>query len=317
MNAFRKAMLVVLVTAAVVPAAGGPVGWWRFEGKPGESADGEKVLSTVNPDAMTGEGHKSQSENAKLEYSADVPGQYVWDPIARRYRENAASMRFAAFQAKTEAGNLFSYCDYVEVPDSPLSRPSGFTLEGFIKPHEDGNLKWCDIVGKTRSWNMVWGVDTEDYHPGGRLKMRFKLQVKGRKIIQHRDADSPNLKDRNWHHFALTYSPATGEIKLYWDYKLADEFTTEDPKQRQLLYDPMKPGKTYPLLIGGRKDKGWNGWLDEIRLSDAPLPPEKFLRATAEQTPGGPKEEPAADAPTADKEPAPAPKETPAPAKAE
>jgi hypothetical protein len=294
-SALRATAAAFLITTAVLPAAGGPIGWWRFEGKVGESADGKKVLSTINPNVMTGEGHKSKSDNARLEYSDDVPGKFVWDPVTRRYRANATSMRFASFQEKTEVGNLFSYCDYVDVPDSPLTRPAGFTIEGFIKPHESGNRKWCDIVGKARNWNMVWGVDTEDYHPGGLLKMRFKVQVKGREILQHRDADSPNLKDPNWHHFALTYSPATGEVKLYWDYQLADEFTIEDPKQRQLAYEPPRPGETYPLLIGGRKDKGWNGWLDEIRLSDQPLAPEKFLRATAEQTPGGPKEEPAAD----------------------
>jgi hypothetical protein len=283
-------LLAVAVLAGAVAARAGTLGYWRFEGKAGEDADGKKVVSAANARAMTGEGHKSKGSKAQLAYSDDVPDKVIYDPVARRYADNATSMRFASFQEKTDVGNVFSYNDYVEVPDSPQSRPAAFTIEGFIKTAGE-NRKWTTIVAKTRSWGPVWGLDTEELHPGALLKLRMKLQVKGRKIVQYRTAKSPDLKEKGWHHFAYTYDPRSGEMKLYWDYKLAETFTIDDATKRELHYDPPKRDKLYPMFIGGLPGKkgGWNGWLDELRYSDAPLEPEQFLRAVPKRLPTAPK----------------------------
>ncbi len=280
----RTSALVIVISAVALAstAAGKTIGYWCFEGPPGESADGKKVVSEVFPAAMNGTGQKSKGTEAKLEYQADVPAPFTYDPVARRFRPDKTALRFAAFEEKTDTGNLFDYADTVTVPDSPLSRPAAFTLEGFIKTAGD-NRKWMPIVGKERSWGPVWGLDTEDWHPGGLLKMRMKLQVKGSNIIQYRTKDSPDLKKEGWHHFAYTYDPKTGEMKLYWDYRLAASHTIEAADKRELNYDKPQPDKLYPLLIGGSEDnkKGWNGWLDELRLSDQVLAPEDFLRPAA------------------------------------
>jgi hypothetical protein len=82
----------------------------------------------------------------------------------------------------------------------------------------------------------------------------------------------PKITDGKWHHVAMTYD---GEmVRLYVDYVLRGYLVWSGP----LVYGSNGSGK---LCIGanyGTSYGAWDGFIDEVRISDVALPPEKFLR---------------------------------------
>ena len=84
-----------------------------------------------------------------------------------------------------------------------------------------------------------------------------------------------------WHHVALTFDEVTGEVKMYFDYGLA---------QTRTLSDSEGDGYTHPstgLLFGKLSGANYGMLIDEVRYSDAVLSPGSFLRAASS---GGPSE---------------------------
>ncbi|MBM82272.1 MAG: hypothetical protein CMJ78_17030 [Planctomycetaceae bacterium] len=85
-----------------------------------------------------------------------------------------------------------------------------------------------------------------------------------------------------WHHFAVVHEGTgnSGTITWYLDYELAGQIRLEGKIERTTLNEPG----TYPVTIGARRlhnkvlNRGFEGSLDEVRLSSRPLKPEEFLR---------------------------------------
>ena len=82
----------------------------------------------------------------------------------------------------------------------------------------------------------------------------------------------PKVTDGKWHHVAMTYD---GEaVRIYVDYVQRGYKAWSGP----LVYDSGNAGK---LCIGGNYGTNygaWDGFIDELRISDEALPVEKFLR---------------------------------------
>lgn len=86
-----------------------------------------------------------------------------------------------------------------------------------------------------------------------------------------------------WHHFAVVQhgEGAYGKLRWYLDYQLEGEVSLKGNSPRNTL----PPSGREPLAIGARlKDakglnRGFQGFLDEIRLSSKPLEVKDFLRA--------------------------------------
>jgi len=85
-----------------------------------------------------------------------------------------------------------------------------------------------------------------------------------------------------WHHFALVHegSGSKGKLTWYLDYVPAGEVVLNGKSPRTTL----SPAGPAPLALGGRLlegktvDRGFQGLLDELRLSSRPLKPQEFLR---------------------------------------
>ncbi|MBW3541167.1 MAG: DUF1549 domain-containing protein [Planctomycetes bacterium] len=85
-----------------------------------------------------------------------------------------------------------------------------------------------------------------------------------------------------WHHFAVVHegTGTNGTLTWYLDYEPAGRLTLDGKSERTTL----KPPGSAPLTIGarlkadGKVDRGFQGLLDEIRLTPRPLAPEEFLR---------------------------------------
>ncbi len=274
------ALAVGLSLAVAATAAADTLGWWRFEGRPGSGPGNRPIGSEVNPKQMAGKAAKAPGETPRLVYAEDVPGPYIFDPATRSNKRNQASMRFHS-GTETIAGEEKAVADVVEVPGAGGPLPRGFTIEGFIK-HEPGVriAQWTTVLVQHREgkkYPQPFGLAVEDWHPGGIKKMKMKLHPKGMDLVQPHQTSNPTVTEEAWHHFAYTYDPRTGEMKLYWDHELKTSHTVEDESKRVI-----HGGPEYALFIGGPENgqgHGWSGWLDEVRFSSEPLPPENFLRA--------------------------------------
>ena len=83
------------------------------------------------------------------------------------------------------------------------------------------------------------------------------------------------LRDGNWHHLAIVIDGRDiSEVKVsyYQDYHL---LRTSGTMQGPVFYDDS------PIFLGrqdGIANYGWNGLIDELRISDEALDPEEFLR---------------------------------------
>ncbi|MBQ2632116.1 MAG: laminin G domain-containing protein [Kiritimatiellae bacterium] len=81
-----------------------------------------------------------------------------------------------------------------------------------------------------------------------------------------------NLADGNWHHVAITYDQTT--MRVYIDYALR----ASREWGHGLTYGTASKNRlcigTFDATTYGR----WQGFIDEVRISDEALPPEQFLR---------------------------------------
>jgi hypothetical protein len=79
---------------------------------------------------------------------------------------------------------------------------------------------------------------------------------------------SVDINDGKWHHIAFTYTHSTKVARLYVDYAQTASMTTWS----NLVYETLE------MRIGqGCGGRAFDGWIDEIRLSDEVLQPEDFM----------------------------------------
>jgi hypothetical protein len=79
-----------------------------------------------------------------------------------------------------------------------------------------------------------------------------------------------NIKDGKWHHFAVSYDAPTKTMKMYLDYEKILEKEQEEP---------LLPNKDKVYRLGRYcSDRGFSGWMDEIRFSNTVLEPQDFIK---------------------------------------
>jgi hypothetical protein len=241
------------------------IGYWRFDdAQPGTTPT--TVASIYNNGVMQG------TVGGQPVISSDVPSYWIQEGIGGPVRPmNTTSIYF-----DPAGGN-----DYVTIPFSPLTQPSEFTIEFFMKANAQG--VWPGIVQKrkilpsenpnstaTGSGNITWGIGKD---PGEREFARID-PASG--AANQTFTISGNTADGKWHHFALTYS--NGTWTMYQDYTKVNQRTG-------LLID-------YDGLSG--LSFGWaqtdfyayRGWLDEVRFSNRVLTPAEFLQMVPEPSSG-------------------------------
>ncbi|HEY5311491.1 MAG TPA: DUF1553 domain-containing protein [Pirellulales bacterium] len=87
-----------------------------------------------------------------------------------------------------------------------------------------------------------------------------------------------------WHHFAVTYQPfgrssGSGTLAWYLDYRACGHFTVDGLAPVSTL---LPPGRALLAIggrnaVGGKVDRGFEGFLDELRLTARALAPAEFL----------------------------------------
>ena len=195
-----------------------------------------------------------------------MPGSAILNgPEGTKLHDNTRSLRFvnAALPGNlnTRAGGEVQIAD-----NDPLTRPRDFTAEAFIKI--DRRVNWPTIMGKVRSGGTSWELDLNN---DGTFRVRIDTPAQ----FNQGFFTTTNLENSAWHHVALTYDDNTRAADLYVDYVRRGGGRVTG----QVAYD------TGLLLIGDESGgRAFDGWIDEVRLSDYVRHPDEFLRAIVPKT---------------------------------
>ena len=205
-------------------------------------------------------------------------------------------------------GNGFTAPDHdrIKIPitaGSPVNVTGDFTIECWIKCSAASNTGFVDAQPKADGWitgnifidRDVYGSAEEggDYGlsigsgknlPSGQRVVAFGIDRMGTGITLR---GNTQVADNNWHHIAVTRNATTGEVKLFVDG--AVDASGYGPAGN-IAYDPARatayPGSDPFIVLGAEKHDagtaypGFNGQMDELRVSDIIRYSNNFIPAT-------------------------------------
>ena len=224
-----------------------------------------------------------------------TPGAQVLNDYHLRFPREDTSLRFF--------GNGQAGVDRVTIQLDAPSRPadvgSDFTLEWWMKalPGDNNQSSSCTTgAGSWRAGNIVFDRDILADGEGGEFGISL---TEGRIAFGLNDAaagitlcGARQVDDRAWHHISVTRS-VDGAMRIFVDGKLdaegvgpSGDISYPDGRETEDANDPF-------LVIGAEKHNlgapllGFQGWIDEVRISDMILytgdftPPSSPLTAQA------------------------------------
>ena len=241
---------------------------WQFDdGVPTNNASA-LVTETNAPTLNATAGRYSSGARYPM-FDADRPGARIWANFAGPLLNstNAASLRFINADLP---GNTNSYNGgLATVADSPLLRVTNLTVEVFLKV--DRRMNFPLVIGKARSGGTSWNLDFDNT---GKPRVRIDSGVaftNGTPGFNESVTAAVSVEDGQWHHVAFTYTHTNKTARLYIDYVLSASRTTYS----NLVYD-----SSALYIASGAGGRGFDGWIDEIRLTDSVLTPEQFMTVT-------------------------------------
>jgi len=157
----------------------------------------------------------------------------------------------------------------VTLPGSPLpAQLTNFTAEVFLKVNR--HVNYPQLIGKLRAatGGLSWGLDIDNL---GQLRARFDTQIPPGTDGNNQGFNTTAfLEDGRWHHVALTYDHPSRTLRLYMDYELVRQGQTTNPISSD--------SGSFQIGGGGGAVRCFDGWIDEVRLTDRVLAPAEFLR---------------------------------------
>jgi len=155
------------------------------------------------------------------------------------------------------------------VPHNGILLLSNLTAEAFIKV--DRRVNYPLVIGKSRSDGngTSWSID---FDSTGKPRVRIDCQPIGSTSsalgYNKSFTSSVAVEDGQWHHLAFTYQHDIKKVRLYVDYTERASGTTIS----NLVYQSNE------LRIGqGAGGRAFDGWIDEVRISDEVLLPQDFM----------------------------------------
>ncbi|MBI1367571.1 MAG: PEP-CTERM sorting domain-containing protein [Planctomycetes bacterium] len=263
------ALTVTCLTFAASLAPAATIGYWQFDDGSAPN-DANTLVSQTNSPTVDGTGVSEGS--GKPKFNNDVPIPFVRDGIGGSIINAANTTSLKLTNGNLPAVNGHS-ASVVHVADSTLMRPASFTAEAFVKV--DHHIDFAGIMGKERSVDGgdTWQLDIDNT---GKLRARFDTQTgsgAGNPPGYNQSVVSSFfIEDGLWHHIALTYDGSTRAFKIYADYNLVGSGTTTF----NLIYDAGF------FEVGHIAGRAFDGWVDEVRLSDTVLATNQFLTVIPE-----------------------------------
>ena len=240
-------------TPAQITSAITPVGYWRFEGLPGQTIT--TVPNAMSPGILDGTGQTAAV------YTAARPYKQITDPLSGTTYANDSSLDIST----NVSGN-----PSVLVPADPLLGATSFTMEAFI--HMTGDQGAYPAYVKHNydaGGGSLRGVQM-DIDPGELARIRFDTAAAQNQVV---GGGTRFLRDGFWHHVAVTYDGNTKQMRQYVDYLSAGTGTLNGTTA-----DVAAAAANF-IMGGGAWPAGT--YLDEVRYTAQVLDSPQFLRTAA------------------------------------
>ena len=206
-------------------------------------------------------------------YTNSAPAGYgVYDPVTGVRVANRGCLHFHTTGSSDKNGGFLRVNQ-----DAALNALTNITLEAFVRlgPVPITASYMRPIILKAHlSTQGTWGLHVFESN----LFYRATLLLNdGSTVVQGWGNGSRNVRvdDGRWHHMAVTFDFGRKKVQAYVDYV---RIASHDMNANAVgFYHPSNS----PLQIGGNANnttRRHNGEIDEVRISDEALPPEKFLR---------------------------------------
>ena len=270
------------------------VAWWHFD----EQAPGTTATSDVITESISGAKATSYTITSNKVEQIDAyrpvfwrtfPDLAVCDPVTGTTNENHSAAKFKIASVGDAKGGRAYYGGALKVDggDSLYADcKSAITVEAFVCTTGGVYNLFAPIVGCVTNGNFTsepWALYMLD---DGTVVVRHNSTA----YYQNDNKGKTTINDGFWHHVAWTWDGST--IRVYVDYKLDKKSNTGADRVYSRSGTFSYPaGKcatwiggysTFDKSNGGRK---FPGLVDEVRISNVALTPDKFLRlvpATAE-----------------------------------
>jgi len=203
-------------------------------------------------------------------------GYSLYDPVSGACLPNRGCLHFHSTGSSDSFGGMLRVDQ-----DEALEALTNLTLEAFVRlptdvPITSGYMRPV-ILKVNESYRGTWGLHVFESNIFFRCTLKYEDGSTNAKAWGN-GSRSVRIDDGRWHHLAVTFDFATQSIKSYVDYTCVnDSPMMNSDKKATGFYHPAYS----PLLIGGNEQvsgRRFNGEIDEVRISDEALPPEKFLR---------------------------------------
>ena len=313
MGAFSVNGLCALgvVTLLAATSHADTVAWWHFDEADAGAAAAENSIACdeaptlyAKPYSYAGSTGTLGSGDYLPKYAHPFIGRKVYDPVTGAVRSNRSAMSFKIARGgsnpTTDSGRAY-YGGLLKVENSgslyySIGGETNLTIECFVCTTGTEFYLFAPVVAAIvgNNWTAeryaIW-MQTD-----GRIGLRFTT-TSGSAAAYYNDG-TKKVNDGAWHHVAFTYDG--NKIAIYVDYE-PDTFSSSGANR---TYARTGAFASYPsdtaTWIGGYPDIGnassngyrrFPGCIDEVRISNAVLTPDQFLRLQPEANPASDSDE--------------------------
>ncbi|MBO5940320.1 MAG: LamG domain-containing protein [Kiritimatiellae bacterium] len=297
-----KIYLFLVMALLLAPISAETIAWYHFnEGENGERPAGGQpvILNAVNPEILKGTPYvdKTKGSDNLMVHTVDNNSEYMpvytnvfpdgvswYDPVTKQRGTDGKGLYF-----NTSGGDGSGTGGVVLVEDDPVLHCQNITVECMVKVifhSAKENLKNrthlitmrnSDLEGeggKSTKNIMAWGLMLES---SGLLRLHLhSLNEDGTKAteksLDKASIAGVNIADGKWHHIAFTYNGAMARV--YVDYTRVYNQEWKNP----LFYNPNNKGRLSIGACDASYYGKWQGFIDEVRISNEALGTDKFLR---------------------------------------
>ena len=303
MKTTKSILSIIAAGVLAFPAAADTIAWWHFdECDPGTTAPANTVacdeapttyahVYTIGDNGAMSALHENSGDYLPT-YTKPFRGLAVYDPVSGITRTNNAAMKFRvdrggsspdtnAGRARFGGGLKFDggYSLY-----QPLYGTSALTVEAFVCTTGGVYNLFAPIVGSIGGTSWTSERFALYMETSGALSVR--LTAGGATDVWYSGNSAGGkykVNDGAWHHVAFTYDGTY--VRIYVDYVL-DKKSSDDSDR---VYGKTGTFPTYSTdnatWIGGyaygdanNGGRKYPGLIDEVRVSNAVLTPDQFLR---------------------------------------
>ncbi len=294
---------MALSFAALASAHANTIAWWHFdECEPGTTAPANTVASDQAPTTYahvytigTANAMSTTVENGGdylPTYTKPFHGLAVYDPVSGITRTNSAAMKFRVDRGgstpdsnngRARFGGGLKFDGGYDLYQS-LYGKSALTVEAFVCTTGGVYNTFAPIVGSVggTSWTSErFAIYMEN---NGTVAVRLTADKSTDVWYSGNGAGGKyKVNDGAWHHVAFTYD---GErVRIYVDYVLDKKSSDDSDRVHSKTGTILAYSNDNATWIGGyaygdanNGGRKYPGLIDEVRVSDAVLTPDQFLR---------------------------------------